>query len=96
MRSSEDPGGQFGKDFEDYKNREDQEAKSESGFLAYLERVQGPTMTRAERNKRFRSYLFNAILEDADNRMAKLISDGNRGSNERLPARFCEKQCPEI
>ena len=76
-------GGQFGKDFEDYKNREDQEAKSESGFLAYLERVQDPTMTRAERNKRFRSYLFNAILEDADNRMAKLISDSNRGSNER-------------
>ena len=76
-------GGQFGKDFEDYKNREDQETKSEAGFLAYLERVQDPTMTRAERNKRFRSYLFNAILEDSDNRLAKLVSDSNRSSNER-------------
>ena len=76
-------GGQFKKDFDDYKNREDQEIKSEAGFLAYLERVQDPTMTRAERNKRFRSFLFNAILEDPDNRMAKLVSTGNRGSNER-------------
>ncbi len=78
-------GGQFGKDFEDYKNREDQETKSEAGFLAYLERVQDPGMTRGERNKRFRAYLFNAILEDKDNenRMAKLVSTGNRGSNER-------------
>jgi len=76
-------GGQFKKDFDDYKNREDQEIKSEAGFLAYLERVQDPTMTRGERNKRFRSFLFNAILEDSDNRMAKLVSTGNRGSNER-------------
>lgn len=76
-------GGQFKKDFDDYKNREDQEIKSEAGFLAYLERVQDPTMTRGERNKRFRSFLFNAILEDPDNRMAKLVSTGNRGSNER-------------
>jgi hypothetical protein len=76
-------GGQFGKDFEDYKTREDQETKTEAGFLAYLERIQDPSMTRAERNKRFRSYLFNAILEDEDNRMAKLISNSNRGSKER-------------
>lgn len=76
-------GGQFGKDFEDYKNREDKETKSEAGFLEYLERVQDPGMTRAERNKRFRAYLYNAILEDPDNRMTKLVSTGNRGSNER-------------
>jgi hypothetical protein len=76
-------GGQFGKDFEDYKNREEPEPKREAGFLAYLERVQDPSMTRADRNKRFRSYLFNSVLEDPDNRMAKLVSDSNRGSNER-------------
>ena len=75
-------GGQFGKDFEDYKNREDQETKTEAGFLAYLERVQDPGMTRGERNKRFRAWLHNAIIEDPDNRMAKLVSTGNRGSNE--------------
>ncbi len=77
-------GGQFGKDFEDYKNREDQETKSEAGFLAYLERVQDRGMTRGDRNKRFRAYLYNAILEDDDNRMAKLVSTGNRGSKEHL------------
>ena len=75
-------GTQFGKDFEIYKNRDDQETKSEGGFLSYLERIQDPTMTRGERNKRFRSYLYNAVLEDAENRLAKLISTGNRSSNE--------------
>lgn len=75
-------GTQFGKDFEAYKNREDQEIKSEGGFLEYLERIQDPTMTRGERNKRFRSYLYNAVLEDPENRLAKLISKGNRSSNE--------------
>jgi len=75
-------GTQFGKDFEAYKNRDDQETKSEGGFLTYLERVQDPTMTRGERNKRFRSYLYNAVLEDRENRLAKLVSKGNRSSNE--------------
>lgn len=75
-------GGQFGKDFDDYKNREDQETKTEAGFLSYLERVQDPGMTRGERNKRFRAWLHNGILEDEENRMKKLISSGNRGSSE--------------
>lgn len=74
-------GSQFGKDFEDYKNREDQEQKSEQGFLEYLEQ-KDPTLTRGERNKRFRSYLYNSILEDPDNHLTKLVSTGNRSSNE--------------
>ena len=41
-------------------------------------------MTRAERNKRFpQLFMFNAILEDKDNRMTKLISTGNRAGIER-------------
>lgn len=75
-------GSQFGKDFEEYKKRDDQQTKSEGGFLEYLERVQDPTMKRGERNKRFRSYLYNAVLEDSGNQLAKLISKGNRGSDE--------------
>jgi hypothetical protein len=75
-------GSQFGQDFENYKNREDSEPKTEKGFLEYLERVQDASMTRGERNKRFRSYLYNSILEDPENKMAKLISKGNRGSGE--------------
>lgn len=74
-------GSQFGKDFEEYKNREDQEPKSEEGFLEYLQQ-KDPTLTKAERNKRFRSYLFNSVLEDTENRLTKLVSTGNRSSNE--------------
>lgn len=74
-------GSQFGKDFEDYKNREDQEPKSEEGFLEYLEQ-KDPTLTQGERNKRFRSYLYNSILEERENRLGKLVSAGNRSSNE--------------
>lgn len=76
-------GTQFGVDFEMYKNREDNETKSEAGFLDYLQKVQDQTMTRADRNKRFRSYLMNAILEDPDNKLAKYVSSGNRSSQEK-------------
>ena len=74
-------GSQFGKDFESYKNEEGETAKSEKGFMEYLERVRDVEMTRADRNKRFRSYLYNSILEDSENKLRDLISTGNRGSN---------------
>lgn len=75
-------GGQFGKDFEDYKNKEDDSIKSEIGFLEFLEQ-KDPSLTRAERNKRFRSYLYNSILEDETNKLKPLISTSNRGSDEQ-------------
>jgi hypothetical protein len=74
-------GSQFGRDFEDYRNIEDGMVKSESGFLGYLEKVHSSELTRAERNKRFRSYLYNSILEDAENKTKQLISTSNRSSN---------------
>ena len=73
-------GSQFGKDFEDYRNLEDGTVKSESGFLGYLEKVHSSELTRAERNKRFRSYLYNSILEDAENKTKSLVSTSNRSS----------------
>lgn len=75
-------GNQFGKDFEEYKNKEDEETKSELGFLTFLEQ-KDPTLTRAERNRRFRSYLFNAILDDETNKLKSLISTSNRSSYEQ-------------
>jgi len=75
-------GNQFGKDFEEYKNREDISTKSEYGFLEFLEQKDS-TLTRAERNKRFRSYLYNSVLEDDNNKMIPLISVSNRSSNEQ-------------
>lgn len=75
-------GNQFGKDFEEYRNREDITTKSESGFLEFLEQKDA-SLTRAERNKRFRSYLYNSVLEDEANKIKHLTSVSNRSSNEQ-------------
>jgi len=74
-------GSQFGKDFEEYRRIEDGQSKSESGFLRYLETVHAAELTRAERNKRFRSYLYNSILEDEKNETRKFVSTSNRSSS---------------
>jgi hypothetical protein len=75
-------GNQFGKDFDEYKNREDIEKKTEHGFLQFLEQ-KDVSLTRAERNKRFRSYLYKSILEDDTNKLKSLISTSNRSSNDQ-------------
>lgn len=75
-------GNQFGKDFDEYRNRDDISIKSENGFLEYLEQ-KDPSLTRAERNRRFRSYLYNSVLEDENNKLKDLVSDSNRSSSER-------------
>ncbi len=75
-------GNQFGKDFDEYRNREDIATKSEIGFLEFLEQ-KDPSLTRAERNRRFRSYLYNAILEDEANKIKNLVSVSNRSSKEQ-------------
>ena len=36
-----------------------------------------------ERNRRFRSYLYNSILEDEANKIKSLVSVSNRSSNEQ-------------
>lgn len=76
-------GQQFGHDFEDYKNIEDGQEKTEVRFLEYLERVQDVTMKRADRTKRFRSYLYNSVLDDDKNKLKHLISSANRSSKEQ-------------
>jgi hypothetical protein len=74
-------GSQFGKDFEEYRKLENGNIKSEAGFLGYLSKVQDAELSRADRNKRFRSYLYNSVLEDATNKTKSLISTSNRSSN---------------
>jgi hypothetical protein len=74
-------GGQFGKDFEDYKALESEPAKTEAGFMAYLSRLDG-TLTVAELNKRFRSYLYSSVLDHADNKLKPLVSASNRGTDQ--------------
>lgn len=75
-------GSQFGLDFEKYKNSEDNEVKTEGGFLQYLGRVQDQMMSRADRNKRFRAYLVKAVLEDPENKMTDYVSTENRSSQK--------------
>jgi len=75
-------GAQFGKDFDDYKNLEQDTAKTEVGFLEYLGKKE-LAVTRGEINEKFRYYLFKAILESDNNKWKPLVSVSNRGSNEQ-------------
>jgi len=76
-------GTQFGIDFENYKNLEDGQPKSEAGFMEYLSRSDGGTLTKGQLNTRFRSYLYSAVLEHEDNRLKALVSATNRSTDEK-------------
>ena len=75
-------GAQIRKSFEEYKNSEDSDSKTEVGFLEFLSRQADPK-TRAELRNEFRSYLYRAVLEDDDNQLKTLVSVSNRGSKEQ-------------
>lgn len=74
-------GSEFGADFERYRNLEGDGIKSEAGFMKYLDRAEGQVLTRADRNKRFRSYLYNSVLQD--NKLSNYVSKGNRSTDEK-------------
>lgn len=74
-------GTQFGADFEAYKGLEDGQPKTEQGFMSYL-RKQDANLSTAQVNQRFRSYLYNSVLDNTENRMKHLVSASNRGSAE--------------
>jgi hypothetical protein len=75
-------GSQFGIDFEHYKNAENGDVKSESGFVDFLARQDG-TLSKAERNQRFKSFLYDSVLTAEDNRLSKFVSDSNRGTEDK-------------
>lgn len=79
-------GTQFGIDFENYKNLENGQIKSEAGFIEHLRAKDD--LTKGEVNQRFRSFLYNSILEDSDNRLARLVSVGNRPTDEKPLTQF--------
>ena len=74
-------GTEFGVDFASYKNLEDGSVKSEAGFMVYMGRERN--LSAAERNERFRSYLYNAVLEDETNKAAEFVSKSNRSTDEK-------------
>jgi hypothetical protein len=76
-------GTQFGIDFETYKNLEDGQAKSEAGFMDFLIRQEGGTLTKAQLNSRFRSYLYSSVLEHEDDKLKNLVSASNRSTDEK-------------
>lgn len=76
-------GTEFGSDFETYKNIEDGQPKSEAGFMKFFERGAGQAMTKYERNRRFRSYLFNSVLQNTDCRASRFVSNTNRSTDEK-------------
>ena len=73
-------GAQFGKRFSEYKNDENDEKKSEYGFVEYIKSKDD--LTKGEANKRFRSFLFKEVLDKECNDICQLVSQSNRGSNE--------------
>lgn len=76
-------GSQFGADFEDYKKDESEAVKSEAGFLKWLIRHDAGMTKKAERTEQFRSYLYNSVIEHADNKTSKFISASNKSTNEK-------------
>jgi hypothetical protein len=74
-------GDEFGSDFENYKLLEDDAIKSEAGFLRYLGNQQ--SLTKADLNKRFRSYLYKLVLDNPDNKLNEFISKANRGTKDK-------------
>lgn len=73
-------GSQFGKLFDNYKNAEDDSKKSEKGFVDYLKVTE--QLTNAEVNKRFKSFLFDLVIDEQENQITKLISKSNRSTDE--------------
>jgi hypothetical protein len=76
-------GTQFGKDFDDYKKDEAEGVKSEAGFLKFLALRDAGMVNKAGRNAKFRSYLYNSVIESPDNKARKLISAGNKSTNDK-------------
>ena len=74
-------GSQFGVDFDTYKNLEDGQVKSEEGFVKYLR--EKDSLTSGDVNSRFRSFLYNSILEDEENRLTRLVSATNYPTDEK-------------
>ena len=73
-------GAQFGVDFEEYKNLENGQTKSEAGFVKHL--AQKDNLKPGDVAKRFRSFLYHSVINE-ENRLERLVSRGNRPTDEK-------------
>ncbi|MDR3234949.1 MAG: hypothetical protein LBT46_15025 [Planctomycetaceae bacterium] len=71
-------GKQFGKALEEYKHSDDGNVKSESGFVKFLYSKE----TKGDVNKQFRDFLFNAVLDEEQNKICRLVSKSNKSTKE--------------
>lgn len=76
-------GAEFGADFDRYKVMDDGAVKSEAGFMRFILRDPNQTLTKADRNKRFRNYLYKSVLQQQDNKLSNYVSKGNRSTDEK-------------
>jgi hypothetical protein len=76
-------GAEFGADFQKYKSDDDNAPKTEAGFMKFLARDPGQMLSKGERNKRFRNYLFNSVLQHPDNKASRLVSNSNRSTDDK-------------
>ena len=76
-------GAEFSKDFDDFKNLEQPQLKSEQSFFAYLLNKPNTMLTKAELNRRFRAHLYRSVLSDTRNTLDKFVSRANRGTDEQ-------------
>jgi len=76
-------GSQFGADFEEYKTLDDGTAKSEAGFMKWLERKEGDGIARGDLNKRFRSYSTTLSLRTRKIVSASLFPPATRSTDEK-------------
>ena len=74
-------GAQFGVDFDEYKNLENDETKSEDGFVRHL--AKKDSLKPGDVSKRFQSFLYHSVLDNKENRLERLVSLGNRATDEK-------------
>jgi hypothetical protein len=76
-------GATFGKQFEEYKNREDNDRKTEAGFLQF--KIQSEQLSKAKANRQFHSFLIRSVLDDERNKAFKVGIKG-KPENQRTSA----------
>ncbi len=76
-------GSLFGADFEEYKKDENEDIKSEAGFLKWLSRRDQGMTRKADRTAQFRSYLYNSVIEHEENKTSKYVSATNKSTKDK-------------
>lgn len=76
-------GAEFSKDFDDFKNLDQPGSKSEIAFFSYLLSRPDAMLTKAELNRRFRSYLYSSVLSHPENKLDPFVSRSNLGTDQQ-------------